>query len=773
MRPSTWSLPPSSLPPSSPPALVVRLALVLVLPFAFAATAPLVAQAVPPAPPADPPVATRPPTPLDEEVDAAILLLPAHDGEVWVELTPRDAAVAPRLLAGRGTADDGMRRLDTGLAELAVLVCRGGDGLGTACEDVFLAAGSTTVLGLPGGSAVTGVLYLDREVVAGASVAAVPADLDLETPFTVPLARRGGELVRTVETGDDGGFRLPPLAAGRYFLEIAVPGGGLHRSDVFALPAPSAVAREVGRDVDGSPLWPLGTIDLQGGATLEVLATDAAGEPLRAVEVRVLQGTVASDLATFVGETGADGRVELRGIDVTRPGEVSCRRRGRDVWLQRYELIPGRVECVLPLLSAVTGRLLTGEEETVATGAAVALRSLAGETARRVGAADATGRFTLTDVAAGEHELIAGAPGFRALRRTFAVEAGEILDLGDLLLLPGLTLAGVVVDATSDEPIPGVEIVAVEPPGMVRTETDAAGAFTLIGGDVRLLLLLRSPRHAERRILVAPERFESSAPLRVELVPGGFLEVAIVDADSGRPCSDCKVRISPDGLELWTDARGIARSPALRPGPYRVYRPRSVHLGSTVVEEGDAESRAAEVRAGEVTRVVFGESRRPLRVRLVPAPGSGHFLSARAGDRVERLQPQADGSFLVAHRPGEALLLRLHRWDAGAAGERFTAIAEVPAVVEGDELVLRLPSTRVEAEIRDADGDAVAGQPVTLRSLVHGNVEAAVAFSDADGEVAIEHLLPGVYAFYLGDRPVQNLSLWEGGVLDLMTFTVP
>jgi iron complex outermembrane receptor protein len=86
---------------------------------------------------------------------------------------------------------------------------------------------------------------------------------------------------------------------------------------------------------------------------------------------------------------------------------------------------------------------VTSADHHAVTGARVAVESPA-----RVAASDANGRFTLRDLTAGRHEVLVTAIGYKPLRRTVDVAAGQTATL-DAQLEPGsLMLSSVIVTAT-------------------------------------------------------------------------------------------------------------------------------------------------------------------------------------------------------------------------------------------------------------------------------------------------------------------------------------
>ena len=179
----------------------------------------------------------------------------------------------------------------------------------------------------------------------------------------------------------------------------------------------------------------------------------------------------------------------------------------------------------------------------------------------------ADGSFELGELATGDYELTAAAPGFQVEERTFSVDFGDRLDLGAILLLFAPEIAGVVIDAATGEPIAGVDIRAVTPPGAVDAFSDVDGEFRFAAGSENLELEFSTFDYAPRRLTLTPGQIDSGQPLVVELVAAGWI-LAVVEEADGSPCRGCRVVIWPGGDELWTDALGEALSGPLGEGTY-------------------------------------------------------------------------------------------------------------------------------------------------------------------------------------------------------------
>lgn len=747
------------------------------------------------------------PVPVAPNADqsATVLVLPAGElADAWMELTHLASDAPPLLLEiGERTADDGPLDVRPPLPPGPTMICLGGVLYGVTCEVVLRGAGevvgplSIELAALPG-VALTGQIRVDRQPVEGAGVALVPVGLDAPRPFTMPLEKVGGRLVREVETDADGRFELPRIATGEgsreVFLEIFLPSGHIHRSEVFEVRTPAELLAAAGVEgtrqaieaitPDGREvLQDLGRIDLPGGLDLLVRTVTPDGAPVAGAAVVASQGETTAELRRFGGISRAAGEVRLSGLLAELPLRLECSAPGYVPAESDHQLLPVEIDCVLEPFPEIVGAVV-GPDGSPPPGSRVAARPAGASGEELPGTPlDDDGTFALLEVQAGEIEITAAAPGHRVERRTVTAAPGERLDLGTLRLRAGRDVDGVVVDAESGDGIAGVEIMAVDPPGAAATASDADGTFTVSLGDDRpILLRFQAPDYAPRDVEVTPEETAAAGrrligdPLRIALEEAGFLLVVIDNAD-GEPCRGCRVVIWPEGEELFTDGNGEALSGPLAPGQHRVARPRIDHLGSTVVEQPDADVHQAVVRSGRisVTRLRdAGETVRIVLDRPLDALGpllTARSLTARSLDRTARLLPEPDGSFLLPRRDGETLDLFLGFYDATAAADTRVWQAILPASLRNDELRLRLPRTLVTGRAINTAGP-IAGASVIVRRFDAPDLRAFTR-TGADGRFRLPQLPPGIYRLWIGPRPITQFDVREAQIRDLGTFELP
>ncbi|MFN0244240.1 MAG: hypothetical protein ACKVWV_15230 [Planctomycetota bacterium] len=197
--------------------------------------------------------------------------------------------------------------------------------------------------------------------------------------------------------------------------------------------------------------------------------------------------------------------------------------------------------------------------------------------------ADVDGRFVLESLDPGPLQLAVRAHGFAPRDLSLPEIGAAAFDVGSIVLTPGVTLRGVVVDER-DRAVPGASVYAglwddgtrgelsIQGLGVLLARTDANGEFTvdtLAHGPWRLFV--ESSAHAVTQIEGRTERpGESVDGLRIALRDGGEIE-GRVEA-SAMPAGGFEVRASPLADAGATDAAETAGAPSAG-----LARPRRTH----------------------------------------------------------------------------------------------------------------------------------------------------------------------------------------------------
>ncbi|HXU30703.1 MAG TPA: carboxypeptidase regulatory-like domain-containing protein [Thermoanaerobaculia bacterium] len=674
--------------------------------------------------------------------------LAGTSGAIWFEVTPLTSP-EPATLRVAVPGASGTVRLDNRASGLA-LVCIGGREVSVRCEQRYLHAQDSAELVRDRGVALKGAIAVDGRPTPSARISVVLEGLKSTRFVTLPLARDGETPpIRQVRSDRAGRFETPPLAPGRYLLEIVPPGGELFHSEPFRLPARETLLPR-SASPGGKVAFDLGEFAFSSGMTVEIHATStASGQPLAGAKVGGSQGELPRK-RFFEQTTGRDGLARIAGLDPAMPASIACTAPGYMAFRQRFDTPPGVVDCELEPLAEVTGEIRDAEKKPL-RGATASLQGTPQQARTR-----GDGRFALTDLPAGAYDLIAAAPGYRAMRLGVTVAAGEKRLLPAIDLERGHEIAGVVRDRRTKAPISEASVVSLDPPGLVATRSDANGEFRLTAADSPLRLAVSAAGYPERDFDVEEA---VDGPLLVELTAGGRIHVTVWD-DEGNPCRGCPVTIAPEAgtiLGLETNAAGEGVSTELAEGVYRVARTRLENLGTVVSRQSGDEVRTVDLHAGETPSVIFGAEGTLVQVRFDPPVPAGWALTADSGavQRVaERLE---DGSFQLRQLPaGNVAFLHL-------ADDRGTTISQgsLPSSARG-AVRLELPQTAVSGVLTGA----TAGQRLQLVSLANPSV-AGTTFTDSDGHFSVPFVTSGLYALVLEDRILRTVSVEGNAVLDL------
>jgi protocatechuate 3,4-dioxygenase beta subunit len=282
---------------------------------------------------------------------------------------------------------------------------------------------------------------------------------------------------------------------------------------------------------------------------------------------------------------------------------------------------------------------------------------------QRHGETNAEGRFALSGIAPErDGEVLATAEGFAPSRVPVdGLEPGAVAKDLEIVLTPGATIAGRVVDAEG-EPIEGVIVGASEHSRMPRfalfaqriedsgrmTRTDAAGRFALEhvpDGEFDVRFERRGFAPAVRRAVAVKDGAGTELG-DVELPPGVPIRGTVVDAE-GAPVSDVEVYVLGGAMPGLARMRRVPTWAGLEPSAT------SSADGAFLVEDrarGERVSILAQAKGYALGRAIGVEvpSPEPLRIELTPASRvSGVVLDADdrpiVGASVRLSSPQVGG----------------------------------------------------------------------------------------------------------------------------------
>ncbi len=694
----------------------------------------------------------------------AALMMPASagfavEGETagWMEIMPYASWNGSLLVQpANGPAKVDLPQEGSGL------ICMGGGELAIRCEERFLHPGEPVeLLDREPGTAVSGRVLVNGETASDVRVALVLAGVTARRPLRLPLSLEDGKLKRELVTDAAGRFSTPPLAADTYRLELVPIGGRVELTDPFVVPAPEPPSLEApAKNPPPLPKLDLGDLDLTLGIAVEISVINESHEPVDGAIVSASQGKPPSQVVMFSTRSDAEGHAVLRGFQPNGPIQASCANPGYSRFETRYDTPPTWIECVLRPHARLTGEIFSEAEGIADVTVSLPDRGKWAET-------DETGSFQLTGLDAGKYRLVVAAPGFQTVERRGSLVAGktlaEVIDLE-----PAPLRWGLVVDATTGEPVAGAHLVAIAPQGAVATTSNSAGELFFEAASNRSLLLeVKALGYPAHRVELEPTAGTEDEPWRVELGRGGRLNVTVWSSANGEPCVGCDLAIlkdfaigepPPPAISLKTGVDGLVTSEELPVGRYRVHLEEVQSLGSAIQVRSGHNVKLADIRPGAVTDVVFGEPRQTLEVRFHPPPAPGWRLrcTGKLGDELYDLR--ADGSFEVQRQPDEALSLRLV--NDGVSVSQGVLPASAPNPIQLD-----LPRTLVTGRLIDTE-DLQTHFGLNVIPVTHSGSGAWVQ-PTADGRFEISFLPAGAYHLAVGDQRLGTFDLTVSESKDL------
>lgn len=343
----------------------------------------------------------------------------------------------------------------------------------------------------------------------------------------------------------DGVVEFPRLAAGKFELRVTVEG-----FDSVEEPMETVWGQRTER-----------TICLRAPSYVAGMVEDEQGRPLAGASVSARSATTWDRVEGVAGE---DGRFRLDGVAAADPAlRVEC---------------PGRyVEEIPPLVAPVEGLRIVARPLVVVRGRVVpppgrtlgrftttaaakdrsTLRAAAASPDVQWQVPPGTWTFTISDVV-----------GCLDLTRDVTVAAGSPVDLGDLRLVEGAIVEGVVMD-TAGVPVAGAGVLI----GDASATSDASGSFRIEGVDPRRgRLSLGAEGYAQADVPVGPADLRE--PLRVILERPGRLRAFLRLEDERSWRGEWSWRARREGSDEGTDSGNDDRVrravvSELRPGAYR------------------------------------------------------------------------------------------------------------------------------------------------------------------------------------------------------------
>jgi protocatechuate 3,4-dioxygenase beta subunit len=545
-------------------------------------------------------------------------------------------------------------------------------------------------------------------------------------------------------TDDRGHFRIDGLGPGLYSLAATARGfGSARKANVRPGATVNLIARQGG--------WLAGKV------------SDAKGRPVAGVLVRA-EMEPQFWTGSAVETTDSEGRFEIPGLDVGRY-TVVARHAGLAPAVAGGVAVDvdGGADVALTLSpgAAVTGRLVDGEERPLA--GRVAAQELGGQPIPRSlvellrAEAGPDGRFRIDGVPPGSYALGAVAPRFSGRRVETEVAGAEVVDLGDIVLEPGVAVRGRV-RTSAGAPIADAEISTggfdmMRGSAFSETRSEADGSFVLTG-------LIPGPTRVNFKAvgfapLTEKTMMTGADPVDVILSPGGSIAGLVVE-EGGRTVDAYRVVASASKARgPWEG--GAEKSVGSSDGRFLLEDlPEETYVLQVLVpDHAPATVSGMRVIAGRTTDAGTIRVPRGGIVRGTVADASGDPVVGAAVKAYAAVQDASEwrddlqtlsepsGSFEIRGVPeGKRQVVATH--PDYAAGEAMVEVASAKGPVEA-RLVLT-QGGRVEGIAKKRDGSPLAGLPLHVFSMAHprsgGGRPNSVTTRD-DGSFVIEHVAPG------------------------------
>jgi len=583
-----------------------------------------------------------------------------------------------------------------------------------------------------------------EQPVADALIEVVPMERP-QDPDVVKMVLRLREV--TARTGSDGRFAIAGVAGERLFVQASKPG-------------------YVTRVRFGVRLGEELRLELEHGATVRGRVTAAGGEPITRFRVEARSRELRDGVA--------DEQSEQQGVERSMRGYM-LGRRPREAGMRLAE-----------------GRKISQRRP--------------GDEWEEVQSAD--GRFQLSGLPPGKIRVRVRADGWLDPKEhEVTLASGEASDELTFELAAGISVRGVVVDATSGRPVPEAQVTAYRDDGQ---RGRGAGPIRFAGDPEDLDFLGLSSMRGRRSFLTDgqgrfvatglaagkyrftarhPDRAKASATdveltegqdapeLRIELTAGGAI-AGLVTGRGGRPVGDALMvaaSLSSGALKSSASAPdGGYRIDGLPAGRYFVFKSRlednatnllydllgNMRLQTVTVKEGETARKDVHDETENSVRVygVVRDGAEPVGRAMVTALGQDSDGIFGLGIRAKPTDPRGEYE-LIGLKPG-SYFFQVVRFMQRP--EQANLSVDVPEGVAEYRVDLALPQSNISGRVVDthgqpvagvqvaagADGGGAAAAPGLLGLILRNGVSRAT--TDADGRFELTRLPEGSYQLTAG-----------------------
>jgi protocatechuate 3,4-dioxygenase beta subunit len=625
-----------------------------------------------------------------------------------------------------------------------------------------------------------------------------PEDVPVRVALPAPLPRLTGRVVDAVSrepvagafvwtAGEPGGFARTD-ARGSYAVPLPDPSSAavVQAASPEHMPASETVQPAPG----GQPAGP--AFALLPAAVVDGAVMDAEGRPVSGAEVLVLPKPGGRLSMARLAEAARPARSDARGLFRFRVAsrmlhEIRAEHEGFppasvEVPALEPRTVRKDVRIVLERGRTAFGRVVDTREQPIA-GARVVLQPVAEADESEMfmigsfheggsdfeGTTDATGRFEIGRLRAGRFDLIARAQGFAPMAvRGVAVQgkAASRVDLGTVVLPPGLTVEGTVVDPQG-RPIAEAGVSAMPADFMSARaflergeplKTGPDGRFAIPGLREGTRIDLRAWKDGYVEGTAGGVDIPAAGPVRIVLEPGVRIAGRVVSGD-GKPVADAMVAtFSGEGGTGLMGMRGLRRGMSGTDEQGR-FELTGIEPGKLVLRASAPGYLAGEARV----EAVAGQT--PEEVRIVLRTGAvvtgkvvGPDGAPVAGAEVRVVQGSREDMFFSfgeagARSDGEGIYrlagIEEGRRSIAATHQDFQrAVRELDVRAGENRLDLRLGrGYPVSGRVVDSGGRPVADARVSLDNPGFGydSDDSQLAASGADGSFQFPSVAPGTY----------------------------
>ncbi len=337
---------------------------------------------------------------------------------------------------------------------------------------------------------------------------------------------------------------------------------------------------------------------------------------------------------------------------------------------------------------------------------------------------DPSGRFSLGGIPSGTVRILVSAPGYLTAKLDRKLPTGKQTVI-DVTLEGGASLAGVVIDGTTNRPLANAEVRVSGSSSAFRT--DDSGAFKAGGLKAGPVTITANADGLKSK--TATVTLETGKETKAELVLLGEAKLAgtLTDAVFGTPIAEALLQIVDTALKATTDKEGRFEIAGPRSGPAKIEVAAKGYPNTNFTQDLKPDTSVAWDLTGGA--VLTGTVTDPAK-KNAPIAGA---VATIAGTNIS-VKSDAKGQFRLEKLP--ALPVKL---DIAAAGYKPQTVTENLSATKPNEIKVLLGG---DAVLIGKVFDEITGQPVpgATIGLAGYNV---TAVTDPQGKFRLENAFAG------------------------------